>query len=57
MGLITLPMARTATFMLGEPLVAALLGIFLLGERGSLWSGLGMELLLSGLVWMALVRR
>jgi DME family drug/metabolite transporter len=57
MGLASTPMARTATFMLAEPLVAALLGIFLLGERFSLGAGLGMGLLLCGLVWMALVRR
>jgi DME family drug/metabolite transporter len=50
-------MARTATFMLAEPLVAALLGMFLLGERVSLLSGLGMGLLLCGLVWMAVARR
>lgn len=56
MGLATTPMARTATFMLAEPLVAALLGIFLLGERVSLWSGLGMGLLFCGLVWMSLAR-
>ena len=57
MGLATTPLALTATFMLGEPLVAALLGIFMLGEQVSLMSGLGMGLLLCGLVWMALARR
>ena len=57
MGLATTPMARTATFMLAEPLVAALLGIFLLGERLTLVSGVGMGLLLGGLLWMALARR
>jgi drug/metabolite transporter, DME family len=53
-GLSTTPMARTATLMLAEPLVAAMLGLFLLEERVSLLSGLGMALLLCGLVWMAL---
>lgn len=57
MGLATTPMARTATFMLAEPLVAALLGIFLLGERLTLLSGVGMGFLLAGLVWMASARR
>ncbi|MDJ0784406.1 MAG: DMT family transporter [Desulfosarcinaceae bacterium] len=56
-GLSTTPMARTATLMLAEPLVAALLGIFLLAERVALMSGVGMGLLLCGLVWMALARR
>jgi drug/metabolite transporter, DME family len=56
LGLSTTPVARTATLTLAEPLVAAMLGLFLLGERVTLLSGLGMTLLLCGLVWMALKR-
>ncbi|MFJ3788802.1 DMT family transporter [Kitasatospora sp. NPDC090091] len=57
-GLARISAATTSTLSLAEPLVAVVLGLVLLGERPSGWSGLGMALLLSGLLVVSLpVRR
>ncbi|MFC9330027.1 DMT family transporter [Kitasatospora sp. NPDC057015] len=53
-GMTRISAATTGTLSLAEPLVAALLGVLLLGERLSGWSGAGMALLLGGLVAVAL---
>ncbi|MFE2728786.1 DMT family transporter [Kitasatospora sp. NPDC059327] len=45
--------ATTGTLSLAEPLVAALLGVLLLGERPGGWAVLGMALLLGGLLVVA----
>ncbi|WP_241002354.1 DMT family transporter [Streptomyces sp. CB01881] len=46
--------ATTGTLSLAEPLVAAVLGTLLLGERLGGWPGLGLVLLLGGLAVVAL---
>lgn len=49
-GLARIPVTTAATLSLAEPLTAALLGIFLLGERLSAASWFGVSLLFTGLV-------
>lgn len=49
-GLKTVPVATVGTLTLVEPLTAGLLGLFLLGERLTLFAGLGIALLFVGLV-------
>ena len=52
LGLTTTPHGHGRRPPAGRALVAALLGILLLGERLTLTSTLGMFLLFAGLVWM-----
>ncbi|MCM0080621.1 EamA family transporter [Geomonas sp. Red32] len=52
-GLRTVPVATAVTLSLAEPLTAALLGIFFLGERLSMMSMSGIPLLFAGLVVLA----
>jgi DME family drug/metabolite transporter len=52
-GLRTVPVATAVTLSLAEPLVAALLGIVLLGERLTLTSLCGIPLLFAGLAVLA----
>jgi DME family drug/metabolite transporter len=53
-GLAAVPVATAATLNLAEPLTAGLLGVFLLGERLTLPSAIGIALLLAGLLFLAL---
>ena len=52
-GLVKIPAATAVTLSLAEPLTAALLGIFLLGEWLPPAGLLGIALLLAGLLWLA----
>ncbi|MBC8209140.1 MAG: EamA family transporter [Desulfobulbaceae bacterium] len=56
-GLQVVPVAAAATITLAEPLTAGLLGIFLLGETVGTMGLLGMALLLSGLLILAIPRK
>ncbi|SNS79360.1 DMT family transporter [Rhodococcoides kyotonense] len=57
-GLSALPPATVATLTLAEPVVAALLGIVVLGESPTVLAGVGMAVVASALVLLALdVRR
>jgi len=56
-GLRTLTVGTAATLSLAEPLTAALLGIFVLGECLSLPAAAGMLLIMAGLVVMAVSSR
>jgi DME family drug/metabolite transporter len=49
-GLMTLPTATAVTLALAEPLTAATLGVFVLGERLTLPALLGMALIFAGLI-------
>ena len=49
-GLKTVPVATVGTLTLVEPLTAGLLGLLLLGERLTLFAGVGISLLFVGLV-------
>jgi drug/metabolite transporter, DME family len=51
-GLQRVPVSSAVTLSLAEPLTAALLGIFLLGEQLALTGLLGMSILLSGLFYL-----
>lgn len=52
-GLVKIPAATAVTLSLAEPLTAALLGIFFLGEWLPPAGLLGIALLLAGLLWLA----
>ncbi|MGH3666476.1 MAG: DMT family transporter, partial [Egibacteraceae bacterium] len=52
-GLGRLPAATVASLTLGEPLIAGLIGVLLLGERPGLLAALGAVLVAGGLVWLA----
>ncbi|MFE2916475.1 DMT family transporter [Kitasatospora indigofera] len=56
-GMTRISAATTGTLSLAEPLVAALLGVLLLDERLTGWSGAGLVLLLGGLLLVALPPR
>ena len=53
LGLTLVPVAKVYTLSLSEPLTACLLGILLLGERLSLYSGFGIFLILLGLLLLS----
>ena len=55
-GLRTVPVATAVTLALGEPLVAALLGVLVLGEQLTPLALLGMALVFAGLAWLTLAR-
>ncbi|WP_093171327.1 DMT family transporter [Sinosporangium album] len=55
-GLDRVSASTAGTLSLAEPLVAAVLGLLVLGEALTVVSGLGMALLLSGLVIVSVVR-
>lgn len=52
-GLKKIPSSSAVTLSLGEPLTAALLGVFLIGERLSVTSWIGVLLLLGGILILA----
>ncbi|MBX3013592.1 MAG: EamA family transporter, partial [Caldilineaceae bacterium] len=56
-GLIHIPVATAVTLSLGEPLVATLLAVLLLGERLTAVAWVGIALLFIGLVWLSSGRR
>ena len=56
-GLRVTPASTATTLSLAEPLTATTLGIVVLGERPPLMAAVGMLLLLSGLVWLAITPR
>ncbi len=51
-GLADVPVPTAVTLALGEPVVASLLGIFVLGERLSAAGWVGMGLVFTGLLWL-----
>jgi len=53
-GLVHVPVSQAVTLSLAEPLTAALLGIMVLGESLSITGGLGLVLIFSGLLLLAL---
>jgi len=53
-GLKNISVATAVTLTLAEPLTAAMLGIFLLGEKITLLSGIGMALLFMGIVILSI---
>jgi drug/metabolite transporter, DME family len=55
-GLKLIPLAAAVTLSLAEPLTAGMLGVLLLGEQLSLLAGLGIALIFSGLVILAIKR-
>lgn len=55
-GLRLTPVATAVTLALAEPLVAALLGIFVLGEQLTPVALFGMALVFAGLAWLTLAR-
>lgn len=56
-GLKTVPVSTTGTLTLFEPLTAALLGVFLLGETLSLIAFIGIAILFTGLLVLVLPKR
>jgi drug/metabolite transporter, DME family len=56
-GLQTVPVSTTGTLTLFEPLTAALLGIFLLGENLSLMAFIGIAVLFAGLAVLVFPKR
>ncbi len=55
-GLVTTPAATAVTLSLGEPVVASLLGVFVLGEQLTPAAWLGVLLVFAGLVWLTVGR-
>lgn len=51
-GLVDVPVPTAVTLALGEPVMASLLGIFLLGERLSDVAWVGIGLVFTGLLWL-----
>jgi DME family drug/metabolite transporter len=55
-GLRLVPVATAVTLALGEPVVASLLGVFVLGEQLTPLALLGILLVFAGLAWLTLAR-
>lgn len=55
-GLRLIPVATAVTLALGEPVVASLLGVFVLGEQLTPLALLGIALVFAGLAWLTLAR-